>query len=125
MPDQMGCLSPANPFSACAAEVVHLAGALEKLERQAGLLQLAPLAGREWYESLRRKLIPQLAGQPYIVAAVVGGTHLGKSVILNHLARGRVSATSPLASATKHPVCLAPAAVDKQHDPAAIFPASE
>src|SRR4249920_527577 len=121
MPDQIGRPPPANPFSACAAEVVHLANALETLDRQAGLLQLAPLAGREWYESLRRKLIPQLAGQPFIVAAVVGGTNIGKSVIFNHLAGGRVSATSPLASGTKHPVCLVPVGFEEQHDLATIF----
>jgi hypothetical protein len=121
MPDQMGSVTPANPFSACAAEVVRLADALETLDRQAGLLQLAPLAGREWYESLRRKLIPQLAGQPFIVAAVVGGTNIGKSVIFNHLAGGRISATSPLASGTKHPVCLVPVGFEKQHELAAIF----
>src|SRR5580765_4693080 len=121
MPDQMGCRSPANPFSACAAEVVRLADALETLDGQAGLLQLAPLAGREWYESLHRKLIPQLAAQPFIVAAVVGGTNIGKSVIFNHLAGGRVSATSPLASGTRHPVCLVPAGFETKHDLAAIF----
>jgi hypothetical protein len=121
MPDPIGLSPPANPFSACAAEVVHLADALEALDRQAGLLQLAPLAGREWYELLHRKLIPQLAGQPFIVAAVVGGTNIGKSVIFNHLAGGRVSATSPLASGTRHPVCLVPMGFEKQHDLAAIF----
>ena len=121
MPDQIGRPQPANPFSACAAEVTHLAHAVEALDRQAELLQMTPLAGREWYESLRRKLIPQLAGQPFIVAAVVGGTNIGKSVIFNHLAGGRVSATSPLASGTRHPVCLVPAGFEKQHDLAAIF----
>jgi hypothetical protein len=121
MPDQTGLSPPVNPFSACAAEVVHLAEALEALDRQSALLQLAPLAGREWYELLRRKLIPQLAGQPFIVAAVVGGTNIGKSVIFNHLAGSRVSATSPLASGTRHPVCLVPTGFEKEHDLAAIF----
>src|SRR5260221_3350405 len=117
----IGHSPPANPFAACAAEVVELADALESLDRMARMLQLAPLAGREWYESLHRKLIPQLAGQPFIVAAVVGGTNIGKSVIFNHLAGGRVSATSPLASGTKHPVCLVPAGFESCHDLAAIF----
>jgi hypothetical protein len=121
MQNQIGRSPPANPFSACAAEVVHLANALEALDRNAGLLQLTPLAGREWYELLRRKLIPQLAGQPFIVAAVVGGTNIGKSVIFNHLAGGRISATSPLASGTRHPVCLVPEGFEKRHDLAAIF----
>jgi hypothetical protein len=121
MPDQIAGPVPSNPFSACAAEVARLAQAVERLDKQAVLLQMAPLAGREWYELLYRKLIPQLAGQTFIVAAVVGGTNIGKSVIFNHLAGGRVSATSPLASGTKHPVCLVPAGFEKQHDLAAIF----
>jgi hypothetical protein len=109
------------PFAACATEVRRLAGALEALERSAEALQIPPLAGREWYESLHRKLIPQLAAQPFIVAAVVGGTNIGKSVIFNHLAGGRVSATSPLASGTRHPVCLVPEGFERQHDLASIF----
>src|SRR5258708_6585494 len=121
MQDQLVHSPPANPFAACAAEVARLAAALEALDRKAGLLQLSPLVGREWYESLHRKLIPQLAGQPFIVAAVVGGTNIGKSVIFNHLAGSRVSATSPLASGTRHPVCLVPAGFETRHDLAAIF----
>ncbi len=42
-------------------------------------------------------------------------------VIFNHLAGGRVSATSPLASGTRHPVCLVPEGFERQHDLAAIF----
>src|SRR5579872_7303399 len=121
MQDQIGRPSPANPFAACAAEVARLAQAVEGLDQEAGLLQLAPLTGREWYELLQRKLIPQLAAQPFIVAAVVGGTNIGKSVIFNHLAGGRVSATSPLASGTRHPVCLVPEGFEERHDLAAIF----
>src|SRR5882724_9605163 len=110
-----------RPFANCAAEIERLAAGLRMLDRAAGLLQLAPLEGRDWYESLHRKLIPQLVGQPFIVAAVVGGTNIGKSVIFNHLAGDRVSATSPLASGTKHPVCLVPVGFEKQHDLAIIF----
>jgi hypothetical protein len=110
-----------TPFAACAAETRRLFEALGTLERACDRLQLSPLAGREWYEVLHRKLLPQLAGPPYIVAAVVGGTNIGKSVIFNHLAGERVSATSPLASGTRHPVCLVPEGFDKLHDLAAIF----
>jgi hypothetical protein len=109
------------PFATCAAEIGRLAQALELLERAAEPLQIPPLARREWYETLRRKLVPQLAEQPFIVAAVVGGTNIGKSVIFNHLARGRVSATSALASGTRHPVCLVPTGFETRHDLAAIF----
>jgi hypothetical protein len=110
-----------TPFAACAVETRRLFGALATLERGCGLLRLPPLAGREWYEVLRRKLLPQLTGSPFIVAAVVGGTNIGKSVIFNHLAGARVSATSPLASGTRHPVCLVPEGFERQHDLAAIF----
>lgn len=112
---------PVRPFANCAAELERLAAGLRALDEAAGLLQLTPLEGREWYESLHRKLIPQLAGQPFIVAAVVGGTNIGKSVIFNHLAGGRVSATSPLASGTRHPVCLIPPGFEEEHELATIF----
>jgi hypothetical protein len=116
--------SPSNPhlsFAACSEDVLRLHGALRDLERQCGLLQLPPLAGREWYELLTRKLVPQLGADPYIVAAVVGGTNIGKSVIFNHLAGERASAVSPLASGTKHPVCLVPPGFETRHDLQTIF----
>ncbi|MCA8989641.1 MAG: GTPase domain-containing protein, partial [Planctomycetaceae bacterium] len=55
-----------------------------------------------------QKLLPQLTDQSYLVVAVVGGTNIGKSVVFNHLCGEQVSATSPLASGTKHPTCLVP-----------------
>jgi hypothetical protein len=113
--------APATPFGACALETRRLYDALGVLERACGLLRLPSLAGREWYEALHRKLLPQLAGRPFIVAAVVGGTNTGKSVIFNHLAGDHVSATSPLASGTRHPVCLVPVGFQREHDLAAIF----
>jgi hypothetical protein len=110
-----------TPFALCAVEARRLFEVLGTLERTSRPLRLPGLAGREWFESLSRKLLPQLAGQPFIVAAVVGGTNIGKSVIFNHLAGARVSATSPLASGTRHPVCLVPAGFESCHDLAAIF----
>jgi hypothetical protein len=94
---------------------------LLSLETTAGILQMAPLEGREWFELLRRKLLPQLSDDPFIVAAVVGGTNIGKSVIFNHLAGCQASAVSPLASGTKHPVCLVPRDFEKRHNLANIF----
>src|SRR5262249_16241624 len=114
-------MSAATPFHACAAETRRLFEALAALERECGVLRLAPLAGREWFEALHRKLLPQLVGQPFIVAAVVGGTNIGKSVIFNHLPGAKVSATSPLASGTRHPVCLVAEGFEREHDLAAIF----
>ena len=109
-------------FNNCAATVRTLLPALIKLERDAELLQPAPLAGREWFELLRQKLIPQLGEQAFLVVAVVGGTNIGKSVIFNHLAGSRASATSPLASGTKHATCLVPEGFNAQHDLRSVFP---
>lgn len=110
-----------QPFQRCAAAVDQLYQALVALEERSGLLQLEPLAGREWFELLRQKLVPQLRDDAFLVVAVVGGTNIGKSVIFNHLAGCRASATSPLATGTKHPVCLVPPGFEENHDLSAIF----
>ena len=110
-----------SPYSACAELVRQLHTAVRQLESQASLMQSTPLAGREWYELLVRKLLPQLTDDAFLVVAVVGGTNIGKSVIFNHLAGCRASATSPFASGTKHPVCLVPPGFEQHHDLAAIF----
>lgn len=116
---------PNTPFAACTRDVLELQTALRKLEQTANLLQCPPLERREWWELLTRKLIPQLGSEPYIVVAVVGGTNIGKSVVFNHLAGSRVSATSPLASGTKHPVCLVPIGFTQKHDLQEVFPGFE
>lgn len=85
------------------------------------LLQLPPLAGREWFELLRQKLIPYSASRRSVVA-VVGGTNIGKSVIFNHLAGSSDTATSPLASGTKHVTCLVPEGFNAQHNLKSVFP---
>ncbi len=110
-----------STYAACAEHVQHLHAAVRQLEVQSRLLQLAPLAGREWFELLERKLLPQLTDDAFLVVAVVGGTNIGKSVIFNHLAGCRASATSPFASGTKHPVCLVPPDFDQRHDLDSIF----
>lgn len=107
-------------FNDCAATVRTLLPALIKLSLTA-LLQPAPLAGREWFELLRQKLIPQLGEQAFLVVAVVGGTNIGNR-FLNHLAGSRASATSPLASGTKHATCLVPEGFDAQHNLQDVFP---
>lgn len=98
---------------------------MQRLAQQAEVLGLPGLDGREWYEQLQRKLLPQLSGEPFVVAAVVGGTNIGKSVVFNHLAGVRASATSPLASGTKHPTCLVPGGFTTQHRLGEIFPGFE
>lgn len=122
MPSDIGQpVSPLALFADCATQTRRLYDALLKLEQTGTTLQLPPLAGREWFELLRRKLLPQLAGEPFLVVAVVGGTNIGKSVIFNHLAGCQASAVSPLASGTRNPVCLVPRDFEKRHNLAEIF----
>src|SRR4029079_14168613 len=101
------------------------AASLTRLEQAAATLQLLPLAGREWFDLLQRKLLPQLNDDPYLIVSVFGGTNIGKSVVFNHIAGFRASASSPLASGTKHPVCLVPQGFEQQHDLSGLFPAFE
>jgi hypothetical protein len=115
-------ISQTRIFQQSASVTAHLEKYLIALEQQAGLLQVAPLAGREWYDLLRQKLLPQLGNGAWLVVAVVGGTNIGKSVVFNHLAGYRASASSPLASGTKHPVCLIPEGFTQTHDLQKIFP---
>ena len=114
-----------STYAACAEHVRQLHSAARLLEVQSRLLQLPPLAGREWFEQLERKLLPQMTGDPFLVVAVVGGTNIGKSVIFNHLAGCRASATSPFASGTKHPVCLVPPNFAERHELTPLFPGFE
>jgi hypothetical protein len=109
-------------FRTCESITRRLLPALAKLESTASLLQQPPLAGREWFEVLRQKLVPQLGEQAFLVVAVVGGTNIGKSVIFNHLAGCKASASSPLASGTKHPVCLVPEGFTDHHSLKSVFP---
>lgn len=121
----MPTTASSTPFAACAEEVRRLYASAGELERAGNVLAIAPLSGREWFETLSRKLLPQLVDEPFLVAAVVGGTNIGKSVVFNHLAGCRASATSPLASGTKHPVCLVPAGFTERHNLAVVFPGFE
>jgi hypothetical protein len=91
--------------------------ALAALEDSARAIGSPIPAGCEWHELLAKKLLPQLDIPPLLVVAIVGGTNIGKSVIFNHLAGENASAATPLASGTKHPVCLAPKGLD---DPALL-----
>lgn len=91
-----------------AERVRDLAAGLSALDEAAQRLGVAPLAGRQWFELLRRKLLAQLDDRPLLVVAIVGGTNIGKSLIFNHLAGEVASGVSPLAAGTRHPVCLVP-----------------
>ena len=107
--------------SECAKSVKRLAESLIRLQKATSLLKTDPLEGREWFELLNQKLVPQLTDDAFLVVAVVGGTNIGKSVTFNHIAGYRASASSPLASGTRHPVCLVPTGFEKRHDLQAIF----
>ncbi len=102
--------------------VRRLASDVERLEPCALDAGLAPLDRRSWYEVLLRKLIPQLSADSYLVVAVVGGTNIGKSAIFNHIVGRKASASSPLASGTRHPVCVAPPEFSRVEDMARVFP---
>ena len=95
-------------FSTLAAQIRSLSAALAALEPAAASIGVASPAGEEWHQLLTHNLAPQASGEPPVVAAVVGGTNIGKSAIFNQLAGENASAVSPLAAGTKHPVCLAP-----------------
>ncbi|MBI1902341.1 MAG: GTPase domain-containing protein [Planctomycetia bacterium] len=97
-----------DELAALAGRISQLDRALAELRGAAGRLGVAPLDGREWFELLKHKLLPQLEGEPWLVVAVVGGTNIGKSLIFNTLAGETASAVSPLASRTRHAVCLVP-----------------
>ncbi|NQV27241.1 MAG: 50S ribosome-binding GTPase [Rhodopirellula sp.] len=109
-------------FSDCAESMQVLHKQLSELEQQCSVLQVEKLGTFEWFQLLEQKLLPQLSDDAFLVAAVVGGTNIGKSVLFNHLAGSRASATSPLASGTKHVTCLTPEGFRDRHDLQSIFP---
>ena len=99
-----------------------LAGAVAALDAAAAPLGLAPASDRPWHETLHGKLLPQTGDDAFLVVAVVGGTNIGKSVVFNHLAGTKASASSPTASGTKHPTCLVPVGFGDSHSLAEVFP---
>jgi hypothetical protein len=103
---------PPSSFATYAARIAQLARAIETLAPGAAGLGVEPPRGREWFDLLHRKLLPQLQGPPLLIVAIVGGTNIGKSAVFNHLAGETASASTPLAAGTKHPVCLVPEGCD-------------
>jgi hypothetical protein len=96
------------PFSSFGAHVTQLMRLIETLSTRGQGVGVTPPQGREWFDLLRRKLLPQFEGPPLLIVAIVGGTNIGKSVVFNHLAGETASAATPLAAGTKQPVCLVP-----------------
>ncbi len=114
--------SPGESLRECGASVRDIQSAAAELAPSVALLGLPSLEEREWYRLLREKLVPQLGADAYLIVAVVGGTNIGKSVIFNHIAASPLSASSPLASGTRNPVCVVPVCFEKSHELSAIFP---
>jgi hypothetical protein len=61
----------------------------------------------EWVNLLSYKLVPHLAGEGCLVAAVTGGTNTGKSTVFNLLVGEAVSPVTATAAATRRPVLAA------------------
>ncbi len=101
--------------------LTQLSRAILDLDHRIGVLQLPPMASREWYELLQRKLCPQMGKHPYLIAAVLGGTNIGKSVIFNHLVGERISSPSPIAAGTKHPTAVLAPQLREQLDLEKVF----
>ena len=112
---------PSN-LSHCSQPIRQLRDAVLRLEQTADPLDLPKLEGREWFELLTDKLVPQLTDDAFLIVAVVGGTNIGKTVVFNHIAGSRASSTSPLASGTKHPTCLIPEGFAEEHQLDELFP---
>ena len=110
-----------NSLQQVAEAVERLKQQVDRLHRAAAHLELPAVEQTEWYQLMTQKLLPQLGDQSYLVVGVVGGTNIGKSVIFNHLCQSRISATSPLASGTKHPTCVVPAPLAETERLAGIF----
>jgi hypothetical protein len=109
-------------YSTWAAELRRFSEALAALEPAAAKFGVVPETDAEWRQLLVHKLAPQAAADVPLVAAVVGGTNIGKSAVFNQLAGENASAVSPLAAGTKHPVCLAPPAIADETFLQRLFP---
>lgn len=96
-------------FQRWADDVRRLASAVDALAPLAAELGAEPLERLDWHGSLVHHLLPQLAGRPCLIAAVMGGTNTGKSMIYNQLAGWEASGVDHRASRTRHPVCILPA----------------
>lgn len=99
-------------YSEFAHHIEQLDLVLRRLTAEVETLPITPASERSWFELLTQKLLPQVRDHSSLIVAVVGGTNIGKSVVFNHLAGSKASATSPLASGTKHPTCLVPKSME-------------
>src|SRR5262245_11312220 len=104
------------------AQIVELAAAARELVPVAEELGLTPAAQTQWHGALFQMLLPQAGQEPFLIAAVTGGTNTGKSVVFNHLAGSIVSRSHPNATQTRHPVCVVPQGFSGRAGLADVFP---
>lgn len=95
-------------YTQYAQSILALDGLLGPLQQLAESCGVPSPEHENWYALLKKKLIPQLTGKPFLLVAIMGGTNTGKSLVFNHLAGESFSAVDHRASGTKHPVCLVP-----------------
>ena len=107
-PRQVYGTIPPMHFTQYAQSILELDGLLEPLRHLAESCGVPAPEHESWYALLKHKLVPQLAGKPFLLVAVMGGTNTGKSLVFNHLAGEPFSAVDHRASGTKHPVCIVP-----------------
>src|SRR5688500_8323370 len=62
---------------------------------------------KPWLDELNYKLIPHLAGEGCLIAAVSGGTNTGKSTIFNLLVGAPISPMRTFAAATSRSLLVA------------------
>jgi len=77
------------------------------LSSDPALCQTVFADSEEWVNLLSYKLVPHLAGEGCLVAAVTGGTNTGKSTVFNLLVGEAVSPMTATAAATRRPVLAA------------------
>jgi hypothetical protein len=105
-----------------AGRITQLAAMVRGLEPVAAELGLPLGAQTQWYGALFQMLLPQACQEPFLIAAVTGGTNTGKSVVFNHLAGSAISRSHPNATQTRHPVCVVPQGFRSRDNLAAVFP---
>lgn len=84
-----------------------LRGLRAGLSSAPALEQAAFEGSSDWVSLLTHKLVPHMAGEGCLIAAVTGGTNTGKSTIFNLLLGSAVSPAVPTAAATARPVIAA------------------
>ena len=113
---------PLTNYRRWSDQIAQLAAATSALEALAADLGLPSPATAAWHGALFQKLLPQVQQEPFLIAAVTGGTNTGKSVVFNHLVGSSVSRSHPDATQTRHPVAIVPQQFAARDNLAPVFP---